>query len=136
MNEANKDIRWKQRFQNYEKAFLLIKRTLEIQNPSEAEKGGIIQFYEMAFELAWKLMKDYLEEVGYTVNSPREAIKQAFQAGIIKDGQKWIEALEDRNLTTHTYDESIAEKVVSAIRTLYFPILMQLYSFMKKELKK
>ena len=55
MNEANKDIRWKQRFQNYEKAFLLIKRTLEIQNPSEAEKGGIIQFYEMAFELAWKL---------------------------------------------------------------------------------
>lgn len=136
MNEANKDIRWKQRFQNYEKAFLLIKRTLEIQNPSEAEKGGIIQFYEMAFELAGKLMKDYLEEVGYTVNSPREAIKQAFQAGIIKDGQKWIEALEDRNLTTHTYDESIAEKVVSAIRTLYFPILMQLYSFMKKELKK
>ncbi|MBN1849210.1 MAG: nucleotidyltransferase substrate binding protein [Deltaproteobacteria bacterium] len=136
MNEENKDIRWKQRFQNYEKAFLLMKRTLEIQNPSEAEKGGIIQFYEMAFELAWKLMKDYLEEVGYTVNSPREAIKQAFQSGIIEDGQKWIEALEDRNLTTHTYDESIAEKVVSAIRSLYFPILMQLYSFMKKELKK
>ena len=134
MGKAKKDIRWKQRFQNYEKAFLLIQRTLEIQNPTEAEKGGIIQFYEMAFELSWKLMGDYLEELGYRINSPREAIKQAFQAGIIEDGQKWIEALEDRNLTTHTYDEKTAQKVVYAIRTLYFPLLVQLYSFMKKEL--
>ncbi|MBW2366574.1 MAG: nucleotidyltransferase substrate binding protein [Deltaproteobacteria bacterium] len=130
------DIRWKQRLQNFEKAFLLLERTLEIKNPSEVEKGGFIQFYEMAFELAWKLMKDYLEEQGLTVNSPRQAIKQAFRSGVIDNGQQWIDALEDRNLTTHTYDESIADKVVSAIRTSYFPILHQLYSTMKKETKK
>jgi len=133
MDAGKKDIRWKQRFQNFEKAFLLLERTLEIENPSEAEKGGFIQFYEMAFELAWKLMKDYLEEQGLTVNSPRQAIKQAFQSGVIDNGQQWIDALEDRNLTTHTYDESTADKVVSAIRTSYFPILSQLYSTMKKE---
>ena len=67
MNEE-KDTRWKQRFQNYEKSFLLLKRTLEIENPSEAEKGGLIQFYEMAFELAWKLLKDYLYELGFDIN--------------------------------------------------------------------
>jgi len=71
------DIRWQQRFHNYEKAFLLLERALTIAAPSEVERGGIIQFYEMAFELAWKVMKDYLEQLGFTVNSPRDAIKQA-----------------------------------------------------------
>jgi len=136
MDVGKKDIRWKQRFRNFEKAFLLFERTLEIRNPSEVEKGGFIHFYEMAFELAWKLMKDYLEDQGLTANSPRQAIKQAFQSGVIDNGQQWIDALEDRNLTTHTYDESTADKVVSAIRTSYFPILRQLYSTMKKEAKK
>ncbi len=57
MNKS-KDIRWKQRFQNFEKSFLLLKRTLEIKKPSEAERGGLIQFYEMTFELVWKLLRD------------------------------------------------------------------------------
>jgi nucleotidyltransferase substrate binding protein (TIGR01987 family) len=135
MNMRSKDMRWKQRFQNYEKAFFLLERALKISNPSEVEKGGLIQFYKMAFELAWKLMKDYLEEQGFTVNSPREAIKQAFQSGIVENGQGWIDALEDRNLTTHTYDENTAEKVVSTIRTLYFPMLRQLYSMLGKQAK-
>ncbi|MBU0567229.1 nucleotidyltransferase substrate binding protein [bacterium] len=129
----NKDIRWKQRFQNFDKAYLLLERTLKIENPSEAERGGVIQFYEMAFELAWKLMKDYLDEQGFTVQSPREAIKQAFQSGIIEDGHVWIDALEDRNLTTHTYDEDIATEVVSKIRMVYFPALSQLYDLLRSE---
>ncbi|MDI6795213.1 MAG: nucleotidyltransferase substrate binding protein, partial [bacterium] len=129
----NKDIRWKQRFQNFDKAYLLLERTLKIENPSEAEKGGVIQFYEMAFELAWKLMKDYLDEQGFTVKSPREAIKQAFQSSIIENGHLWIDALEDRNLTRHTYNEDIAIEVVSKIRTVYFPILSQLYNYMRSD---
>jgi nucleotidyltransferase substrate binding protein (TIGR01987 family) len=100
MDIAKKDIRWKQRFQNFGKTFLLLQKTVEIENPSEAERGGLIQFYKRAFELAWKVMKDYLEELGFSVNSPREAIKQAFQSGVIENGQGWIDALEDRNLTT------------------------------------
>ncbi len=129
----NKDIRWKQRFQNFDKAYLLLERTLKIENPSEAEKGGIIQFYEMAFDLAWKLMKDYLDEQGFTVQSPREAIKQAFQSSIIEDGHIWIDALEDRNLTTHTYDEEIATEVVSKIRLVYFPALSQLHNLLRSK---
>jgi nucleotidyltransferase substrate binding protein (TIGR01987 family) len=129
----SKDIRWKQRFQNFEKSFLLLKRTLEIKKPSEAERGGLIQFYEMTFELAWKLLRDYLYEQGFSVNSPREAIKQAYLSEIIADGQGWIDALEDRNLTTHTYDEETALKVVKSIKDAYFPLLNALYTSIKKE---
>lgn len=132
MNKS-KDIRWKQRFQNFEKSFLLLRRTLDIKKPSEAERGGLIQFYEMTFELAWKLLKDYLYEQGFSVNSPREAIKQAYQSEIIENGQDWIDALEDRNLTTHTYDEETALKVVKSIKVSYFPLLNALYSRLKKE---
>ncbi len=128
------DIRWRQRFQNYEKAFLLLERALSITAPSEVERGGIIQFYEMTFELAWKLMKDYLELQGYTVSSPRDAIKQAFQATILEEGQLWMDALSDRNQTTQTYDENKAIEVTAKIKSHYFPVLQQLYKRMSAEL--
>ncbi len=131
-----KDIRWKQRFQNFEKAYQLLERTLQLEKLSEAERGGLIQFYEMSFELSWKLLKDYLTEEGFIIKSPRQAIKQAFQSGIIEDGQIWLEALESRNITAHTYDEETAIKIVSEIRKSYFPVLTQLYSYLNSEMKK
>lgn len=133
MNDENKDIRWKQRFTNYEKAFRLLENTLLIQKPSEAERAGLIQFFEMTFELAWKLLKDYQEEEGFTIKSPRDAIKQAFQAGFIKDGHTWIDALNDRNLTVHTYEEAIAIEVENSIRNSYFPLLSDLYHDFKQK---
>ena len=129
----NKEIRWKQRFINFEKAFMLLERTLKIKTPSEAEKGGIIQFYEVAFEISWKLIKDYLESLGFEVNSPRTAIKQAFQADIINNGESWIKALEDRNLTSHTYNEEIANLIVNNIKKKYYFLLNDLYLFLKKQ---
>jgi len=129
----NKEIRWKQRFINFEKAFMLLERTLEIKTPSEAEKGGIIQFYEVSFELSWKLIKDYLESLGFEVNSPRTAIKRAFQADIINNGESWIKALEDRNLTSHTYNEETANLIVNNIKKKYYFLLNDLYLFLKKQ---
>ena len=124
--EQNNDIRWKQRFENFEKAYRLLERTLEISNPSEAERAGLIQFFEMAFELSWKLMRDYLQEQGFTINSPKQAIKQAFQSDLIRDGHTWIDALNDRNLTVHTYEESNAVEIERRIRYDYFSLLRQL----------
>ncbi len=83
----SKQIRWQQRFNNYSKSFKALERAVEIINPNEAEKGGIIQFYEVTFELAWKTLKDYLEAEGYLLKSPRETLKQAFQNEIINDGE-------------------------------------------------
>lgn len=125
------DIRWKQRFYNFERAYQLLERTLEIKTPTEAERGGLIQFYEMAFELAWKTLKDYLTEQGFDVNSPREALKQGYQANIIENGHLWLPALVYRNLTVHTYDENKAKEVEASIREQYSGLLKQLYSFLK-----
>jgi nucleotidyltransferase substrate binding protein (TIGR01987 family) len=97
MNEP--DIRWIQRFANFERAFLLLGSAIAIESPSVVERAGLIQFFEMAFELSWKLLKDYEQREGFTAKTPREVIKQAFQAGLINNGHDWIEALQDRNLT-------------------------------------
>ena len=124
MNTSDKlDIRWKQRFIHFQRSFQLLENTLTIQHPSEAERAGLIQFFEISFELSWKVLKDYLEEEGFTISSPRDAIKQAFQAGFIENGHVWIEALKDRNLTVHTYEEKIAIAVDKKIRASYFPAL-------------
>jgi len=133
---GNQDIRWIQRFQNFEKAFLLLKETVHIESPSVAERAGLIQFFEMTFELAWKLLKDYEEEEGFIVKSPRDAIKQAIQSNIIASGHTWIDALTDRNLTTHTYHEKAAVEVEEKIHNKYFPILETLYTDFKNRVDK
>jgi nucleotidyltransferase substrate binding protein (TIGR01987 family) len=130
------DIRWIQRFQNYQRSFLLLQTALEIKQPSQVEQAGIIQFFEMTFELAWKLLKDYLDEEGYSTKSPRESIKQAFQIELISNGQQWLYALNDRNLTVHTYDENTALAIENKIRSDYFPLLEQLYNQSKIKINK
>jgi nucleotidyltransferase substrate binding protein (TIGR01987 family) len=134
MKDKNQDVRWKQRFQNFQKAYELLENTLQIDKPSDAERAGLIQFFEMAFELAWKLMKDYLEEQGFTVNSPKDAIKQAFQSNILADGHTWMDALEDRNLTAHTYEEATAIRVEQKIKRDYFPLLKNLHDYFCEKL--
>ena len=126
-----KDIRWKQRFQNYEKAFRQLERALQISNPSETERAGLIQFFELAFELSWKTLKDYLESQGFQTKSPRETIKQAYQSEIIQNGSIWMDAMDDRNLTTHTYDEATSLKIEGLIRNKYFALLSELTKTLK-----
>lgn len=129
-----KDIRWKQRFENFNKSYKLMEKYSKQKITSELEKAGIIQFFEMTFELAWKVLKDYLEAEGYVVKSPRETIKQAFQIGLIDNGHVWIDALANRNLTTHTYDEALADKMTKEIVELYFPELKKMYDRLSEEL--
>ncbi|MFH0798702.1 MAG: nucleotidyltransferase substrate binding protein [Pseudomonadota bacterium] len=119
----NKTIRWQQRFENYEKAFAQLEKTIAIKKPNDAERAGLIQFFEVSFELAWKTLRDYLESAGYTTQSPRDAIKQAFQSQLISNGEAWLEALDNRNLTVHTYDEKTAVKIETLIRKSYYPEL-------------
>ena len=130
----NKDIRWRQRFANFEKAYHLLEQTVGIAHPSPAERGGLIQFFETVFELSWKTLKDYLEAQGLTVGTPREAIKQAFQIELIDDGQRWMKMLEDRNLTAHTYDEAISLKVEKLVKEKYFPLFQALYAVLKSKM--
>lgn len=130
---SRRDIRWQQRFENLEKAYHTFGRILEIEVPNEAEKMGLIQAFEIVFELSWKTLKDYLLELGFAEKSPKGTLKQAFQSEIITDGHGWIEALENRNKTVHTYDDKMAEELDNKIRERYASLIRDLYLYLKKE---
>ena len=129
-----KDIRWIQRFNNYNKALSQLTRFMERTDLNEMEQQGLIQAFEYTFELAWKTLQDYLEEtVGYLdIRGPRPVIMKAFQDGYLSDGEKWMEMLNDRNRTTHTYNEEIAREIANAIRLKYYTLLSELHVNLQK----
>ena len=128
----NNDIRWKQRFRNFEKALALLSDAVKILNPDVLQKAGIIQFFEMSYELAWNTLKDLLEEEGFNdVQYPRAAIKKSFEIGLINDGHMWMQLISDRNLTSHVYDEEKASVISKLIIEKYHPLLMDLYNTLK-----
>ena len=126
--------RCRQRFSNYEKSLNHLKTTVEKEILNDIEKAGLIQFFEVSFELAWKVMKDFLTAEGFEVKSPRASIKTAFEYGLIEDGALWLEALEKRNLASHTYDDNILEELEDLIINTYYPILDNLKEVLKKKL--
>ena len=127
------DIRWKQRFQNYNRALFLLSDALKdgSEKLSLLEKEGTLQRFGFTFELAWKLMKDYLEESGIIINpiTPKQVIKQAFTAKIISDGQVWIDMLLSRNLMSHTYDFIKFEAIAKDVEQKYLTSMKQLEKF-------
>jgi nucleotidyltransferase substrate binding protein (TIGR01987 family) len=121
-------MRWKQRFSNFKKAAMQLTEFVEKEQLNKFEVQGLIQCFEYTFELAWKTMKDYLEQEGFDVKSPRQTIQTAFQIQLITDGHTWIDALEKRNLMAHTYDEAKAKEAEGLIRKKYYTIIHQLCS--------
>jgi nucleotidyltransferase substrate binding protein (TIGR01987 family) len=123
-NFMDKDIRWKQRFQNYKKALGIMtnaKKLAASQELSDLEKQGVIQGFEFTFELAWNVMKDYLEEQGINdIIGSKNAIRYAYKNGLIKDGEIWMEMITSRNISSHTYDEETAEKLLKEIINNYY----------------
>ena len=126
----DEDIRWKQRFQNYKKALVTMKSAIELaasRELTDLEKQGMIQGFEFTFEMAWNVMKDYLEEQGITgIIGSKNAIRHAFNKGLIEDGEAWMDMVKDRNLASHTYDEKTAEYLVTAIKNIYYHLFTAL----------
>lgn len=119
------DIRWKQRFNNYCKAFQTLVAAVELarsRSLSKLEGQGLIQGFEFTHELAWNVLKDYLEEKGIVgLIGSKDATRAAFKNGLIEDGDAWMKMIMDRNRTVHTYDEAIAQSVIENILNSYFP---------------
>ena len=136
----NQDILWKQRFENFNRALGLLQEALAggQENLSPLEQEGAAQRLEYTLELAWKCMKDYLENSGVSIApaTPRQVIKEAFAAKIIADGQIWIDMLNHRNLLSHTYDFAVFEEAIRAAAEHYIPALQELNEFLSKELQK
>ena len=131
------DIRWKQRFENFDRSYVLLRSALE--NGPEAlnalEKEGVIQRFEYCFELAWKTVKDYLEASGlvFATVTPRQVLKDAFAAKILKEGPVWMDMLDRRNLLSHTYDSTQFNIALDAIHRRYLNALAELHEFLQQE---
>ncbi len=119
-----KDIRWIQRFSNFEKAFAQLKDAVELAEQrklSKLEEQGLIQAFEYTHELAWNTLKDFLENRGVQkMYGSRDASREAFKAGLIENGEVWMEMITSRNETTHTYNQETITKIVSAVTHSYF----------------
>jgi len=118
------DIRWIQRFNNYKKALAVLGRSVTVaqeRNLNEMEEQGLVQGFEFTFELSWKLLKDYLESKGFKdFHGSKDTFKMAFQEGLISDGEIWMEMIDSRNRSSHTYEETIARQIISLVLSKYY----------------
>jgi nucleotidyltransferase substrate binding protein (TIGR01987 family) len=121
---TNPDVRWKQRLSNFLPAFDQLKAAVELAKQrtlSDLEKQGLIQSFEFTHELAWNVMKDYLDYQGSNqITGSRDATREAFQRGLIEQGDQWMEMIKSRNQTSHTYNKNVADEIVQKIQTEYF----------------
>ena len=129
---ADKNVaRRLQRYDSYKKALAKLESvTKSGKSPSdlsELEQSGLIQWFEFTYELAWKVMQDLLEYMGYEfMKGPNGTLLEAFNDGLIDDQDDWRQMAKDRTLMSHTYDEEDAERLVEYIFTTYSPLLEKL----------
>ncbi len=134
----NTENRWKNRFKHFEKAFDLFCRRQKAyaKNPeNEGCQMALVKSYEISLELARRTMKHYLEDQGYDqLEQPKNIIRQAFQAKIIKSGEAWMSALQKRIQTVWVYHPENLNTMSDFINDIWFPLVRDLYHYFKKEL--
>lgn len=124
---AEHDIRWEQRFANYTKALAQLTKFVDKGDLSELEAQGLVKAFEYTFELAWTTLKDFLEFRGQSdIYGSRDAIRKAFQLGVLEDGDGWMDMIKSRNLTSHTYNQEVTEQIRAAVMERYFPLFIDL----------
>ena len=115
------ETRWRQRYANFQKAFLQLDKAVDIDEYSDLEREGLIQRFEYTIELAWKTLQDLLAAKGYEdVKGPKPVIRQAFQDGYLLDGDAWLDMWESRLKSSHTYDEDTAIEIADKIKNSYY----------------
>ena len=132
------DIRWKQRFDNFQRVLhqLTLAMALKAQRPlSDLEQQGLIQGFEFTHELAWNVLKDYLEMEGIQgLVGSRSTAREAFKRGLVLDGEVWMDMIEKRNLSSHTYNQTVANTLVVSIAERYYPTFCELQQRFVNEL--
>jgi nucleotidyltransferase substrate binding protein (TIGR01987 family) len=129
-NVMSEDVRWKQRFDNYLRAFATLRRAVDLarqRDLSELEQQGLIQAFEFTHELAWNVLKDYLEGTGISgIIGSKGATREAFKNGLLVDGESWMEMIKAHNLSSHTYNQDTADEVVTNILSRFYPAFEQM----------
>jgi nucleotidyltransferase substrate binding protein (TIGR01987 family) len=129
------DIRWRQRLQNFSRAMATMDRAMLITQErtlTELEQQGLIKGFEFSHELAWNVLKDYLDYQGIAdLVGSRDATRTAFQNGLIQDGEVWMEMIKARNLSSHIYLADVASAIVADIQSRFYPALQMLLEKME-----
>jgi nucleotidyltransferase substrate binding protein (TIGR01987 family) len=123
MTSQKKDIRWIQGFSRFKLAFSQLKEAQQMAQSrplNNLEKQGLIQSFEFTHEIAWKVLKDYMEvKGGLNLIGSKDTLREAFQKNLVTDGESWMEMIKSRNLTSHTYNENTANLIIGNILTRY-----------------
>lgn len=134
----NKDIRWQQRFNNFKKALQKLKEAVEVyrkKGMDDIGKEGLIKRFEYTYELSWNTIKDYYEDQGETgIQGSKNAFRLAYNRGLIDKGDAWMEMIESRKLTVHTYDDKTANDVIEKIDNVYFDLFVKLKEKLEREI--
>ncbi len=126
--------RCKKRFENYTNAFNKLKEAIELDELNELERNGLIQRFEFTIDLSWKVMKDFLEEKGFSFKpSPKDTFRIAQQAGYIDFAQVLIDGLDMRNELSHDYNGTKFESSEKFLRQEIYPALAKLYQFFNEQ---
>ncbi|MEL6602609.1 MAG: nucleotidyltransferase substrate binding protein [Cyanobacteria bacterium J06614_10] len=129
---SNSDIRWQQRLNSYQRALNQLTKFIEKGTLSELEEQGFIKSFEYTYELAWKLLKDYLDFQGeQSIYGSRDAIRLAFNRNLITNGDIWMDMIKSRNLTIHAYNLDTAKAVADDITHHYFSLFKDLSTTMQ-----
>lgn len=117
------DVRWRQRLQSFRKAFGQLSGAVDLAEKrglSNLEQQGLIQAFEFTHELAWNTLKDFLQSRGtIELYGSKDATRAAFAKGLISDGEPWMDMIQSRNRTSHTYNEETANQITKAIISSY-----------------
>jgi len=128
--------KFESKLSNFKLALLRLKEAadeLERNKASDVIRDGVIQRFEFTYELAWKTTKEYLEGLGIVDNNaPKTVIKAAYTHKVITHEQNWLLMLNDRNLTTHVYNEQMAQEIVVRIIDCYINEFEKLIQEMSK----
>ncbi|MCT0216731.1 nucleotidyltransferase substrate binding protein [Synechococcus sp. CS-1330] len=126
------DIRWQQRFSNYNRALAQLETFVEPPALNEREQQGLIKAFEYTFELAWNTLRDLLRSQGNTtLLGSRDTLREAFRLGLIEAGESWMLMIQDRNLTSHSYNRATADAIAAQILNSYLPCFQQLSQRLK-----
>ena len=124
------ELRWQQRLDNFGAALAQLTSACERERYDDLERAGLIKTFEFCFELSWNVLKDLLFYEGYEVKVPRAAIRKSFEVDYITedDCETLLDALDKRNLLSHTYRSEVAREVETLIKQRYHPALARLYA--------
>lgn len=126
-----------QKLGNYKKALARLEEALAEKEPDQYVYDAVIKRFEFTYELAWKLLKAFIEyKGGEDVRFPRDIFKEAYAKGLLENGEVWLSMLQDRNLSSHTYSQERAMEIYNRVKDIYFEEFIQLVRTIEGEMKR